>query len=209
MLVLAINTASSITAIAIIKNGRILAEKSWTSKNSEAEKLLPAISHLLKNLKPRFKDVKCVYVVRGPGSFTGLRVGITTANTIVYLNNTELFSINTFEYWHQASQLPVTVYAGSGGVYFSKNAKSKPLFFELKAFNQFLKNKKILQITGDISVEQKAAINSAKFIPVKKSFGEIILKIIQSKKAQIHTGKYKIVEPLYIKEPGITTPKKR
>ena len=143
MPILAINTASSKTAIALLQDGGIVAQDSWQSQNDEAEKLMPNIDDLLKNNKTKYEDIKKVLVVKGPGSFTGLRVGVTVANTIAHLVNCELYGIDTFSYWWHAGQqaskvstdqptgqateqsttsnekTALLVFAGKGGVYLS------------------------------------------------------------------------------------------
>lgn len=236
MLILAINTASSRTGIALFKvkvpkssaenlQIPILAEDSWPAKNNEAEKLMPAIANLLKTARQNLTDIKQIYVIKGPGSFTGLRVGITVANTIAYLNNCELFGLSTFEYWHSASQatgsdnLTVLIYAGSGGVYLSEYARStseisEPEIINLSELNQKFESKKIKSITGDISPAQIAILKNIKFIKIKKTFAEIMKPIIEKKiqksiMRQSRVTPVKIIRPLYIKEPGITIPKAR
>lgn len=265
MLILAINTASSSTGIALFERIdkfeiRLLAENSWPAKNDEAEKLMPAIAGLLESANKQiksnrhtttkltnrrsaslnspynFSDIKQIYVIKGPGSFTGLRVGVTVANTIAYLNSAppkgicELFGLTTFEYWHSASQatgsdnLPVLVYAGNGGVYLSEHVHSaseisvsgirEPEIINLSDLNQKLESKKIKSVTGDISPAQIAILKNIKFLGSKKTFGEIIHSIIEKnlQKSIMRESRglksEKIIRPLYIKEPGITQSKK-
>src|SRR3989338_4259751 len=117
MTFLAINTASSRTGIALLDDAKLLDEDGWIAQNDEAEKLMHAIARLLEKNGKTFSDIKAVYVIQGPGSFTGLRVGITTANTIAYLNPCELYGVTTFDYWHTVSDLPLLLFAGRGGVY--------------------------------------------------------------------------------------------
>ncbi|MFA5821253.1 MAG: tRNA (adenosine(37)-N6)-threonylcarbamoyltransferase complex dimerization subunit type 1 TsaB [Candidatus Gracilibacteria bacterium] len=174
MLSLAINTATSTSSFAIFDaNLKLLVEKSWPAKNNEAEKLLPEISKALKKLKKNFTDISSVIAVRGPGSFTGLRVGITVANTIAHLNNAKLYAIDTFEYlWHARSEhgtegaaisrsnsslFPaLLLYAGRGGVYVSFNHEnaSKATLVNLPDLNSYLKKNKVKSVFGDISEEQ-------------------------------------------------------
>ena len=119
MLTLGINTASSLTSIALLQNGKLMGENSWQSSNDEAEKLMPAIAELCKDLTA----IDQVIVISGPGSFTGLRVGVTVANTIAYLNKCELYAVDTFDYWW-AKDVPakeLLIFAGSKGVYVNKD----------------------------------------------------------------------------------------
>lgn len=224
-LILAINTASLNTSIALLEKTvatadaismKILAEKSWPSKSNEAEKLMPEIFSMLVRYKNHginktvvFSDIKEIYVIKGPGSFTGLRVGVTVANTIAYLNGCQLFAISTFEYWRSLSPLPILIYAGSGGVYLHENSTIQ--LINLKDLNKILHAKKIKEVFGDITAEQKAVLKNIKFTTFGKSFGSIMEKIILDATAKSSAQKIKpvqIVEPLYVKNPAISISKK-
>lgn len=209
MLILGINTASSRTGIALFEKSKLIAKNSWAAHNDEAEKLMPAIAQLLKKADKTFSNIKQIYVIKGPGSFTGLRVGVTVANTLAYLNRCELFGITTFEYWHSASELPVGLYAGSGGVYLSLNKDAEPRLIKLDELNNILKKQKIKEISGDISDDQKATLKTAEFLNSKKTFAAVIQIIIEKNIQKPILKSEKIIQPLYIKEPGITTRKKQ
>lgn len=211
MTILAINTACSRTSIALLEKQPssemplLLCEDSWPAENKEAEMLMPQLEKLITDQERSFNDIKQIYVIKGPGSFTGLRIGVTVANTIAYLNKCELFGLSTFEYWHSTNDLPLLVYAGKGGVYLSMDAKSEPELINLKDLPAALKAKNITRVFGDITKEQKATLKPIKFTTTKQTFGEIMQKIISSRPHR----SVKIVEPIYIKEPGITQSKKR
>lgn len=212
---MAINTASSHTGIALFESihgdnaPKLLTENSWAAHNDEAEKLMPGIAELLKQAGQTFSNIKQIYVIKGPGSFTGLRVGVTVANTIAYLNKCELFGITTFEYWHSVSDLPVVLYAGSGGVYLSLNKDAEPQLIKLDELNDILKKQKIKEISGDISLSQISILKNAKFVKTKKTFATVIQIIIEKNIQKPILKSEKIIRPLYIKEPGITTRKKQ
>lgn len=213
MLILAINTASSVTGIALFeqlsgKETKCIAHKSWPASNNEAEKLMPAIDELL-NAKTslKYEDIKQIYVIKGPGSFTGLRVGITVANTIAYLTGAEIFAPSTLEYWHSQSDLPILVYAGSGGVFFSKNTKTKPELINLPDLNQALIEHEIKEVSGDISPDQIKVLKKIKFKKLKNNFAAAMKSIIEKNQKSKFLKAEKLVKPLYIKEPSISIPK--
>lgn len=215
-MLLAINTASSKTAIALIEDKKIIAEKSWHSQNDEAEKLMPAIDHLISESGKKYENISQVLAIKGPGSFTGLRVGITVANTIAHLNNCELFAIDSFEY--QITFLPpdsslvsntaLLLYAGAAGVYFSlpsdkPNYATKAQNIPLIELPAYLKKNNIKKVFGDVTPEQKETLKNVEFLENKNTFAEMILKIDLSQlKSQ------KIIDPVYLKNPGITQIKK-
>jgi len=199
MITLAIDTASSHTSIAVFEDTQILQEETWESNNDEAEKLMPAIEEMLNKNSLSYENIDQIYCVKGPGSFTGLRIGVTVANTISYLTKAKLFTASTFEYLHHKTDLPVIVFAGKGGVYLSKNINSKPELLSLEEMNQ----KEIKEVAGDIRDFQKEALSNIKFTETNESFATTMLKIISKEKDPI-----KIIHPLYIKSPSITKSKK-
>lgn len=202
MITLAIKTGASKTAIALFKDKKLVAETSWKSQNDEAEKLMPEIAQLLENKKTSLQNIEEIFVIRGPGSFTGLRIGVTVANTLAYLNRAKLYCIDTFEYHQAAAKDPVLLFAGSGGVYLCEEPATQPELINLPDLSQALRQKQITQVQGDISQEQKAALKNVKFIETPQTFGQIMEKII----AQNHRPQT-LVKPLYIKNPGISQPK--
>ncbi|MBD3360508.1 tRNA (adenosine(37)-N6)-threonylcarbamoyltransferase complex dimerization subunit type 1 TsaB [Candidatus Peregrinibacteria bacterium] len=205
MTTLTINTASSETSIALFDKNRLISEKTWPGKNDEAEKLMPAIESLLKNSKKTYKDLEKIIVVKGPGSFTGLRIGVTVANIIACLEKCRLFAVDSFEYWWTAGpeKAALLIFAGSGGVYVGLKPFDIPKLVKINDINQYLEENNVNNIFGDISEEQKNIIN-AKFIPIKQSFGKIMKNIVAK-----NLNPVKIVKPYYIKKPGITKSKKK
>ena len=92
--ILVLSTATNQTEVALIQNRRILFQKKWPSNYDEAEKLIPALANLFKKMSPP----EAILIVSGPGNFTGLRIGVTIANTLAFCYSIPLFSISTFEY---------------------------------------------------------------------------------------------------------------
>jgi tRNA threonylcarbamoyladenosine biosynthesis protein TsaB len=84
-MILALKTASATTTISLFDAaGRELARKDWESGRSLAEGLLTEILNLLQTQQAKLTDLSGLIVFRGPGSFTSLRIGITTINTLAY-----------------------------------------------------------------------------------------------------------------------------
>jgi tRNA threonylcarbamoyladenosine biosynthesis protein TsaB len=76
---LAFDTSSNVTAVALVEDARVLVEDSSTSEERHAESLLPRIEHCLAAAGLALRDVDVFAVGIGPGSFTGVRVGVATA----------------------------------------------------------------------------------------------------------------------------------
>jgi len=81
--ILAIDTTEENTGIGLRGEG-LIKTKTWASYHNQSQELLPNIDKLLKTNKIKPEQLKQVVVNLGPGSFTGLRVGISVANTFGY-----------------------------------------------------------------------------------------------------------------------------
>jgi tRNA threonylcarbamoyladenosine biosynthesis protein TsaB len=79
MLLLAIDTATPRVAVAIGDDGHVRGELALAGRRRHAEQLAPAIAYLCQELQVELRQVAAVAVGVGPGLFTGLRVGVTTA----------------------------------------------------------------------------------------------------------------------------------
>src|SRR2546426_8309889 len=79
MRMLAIETATPVQSVALLEDDRLLAEASYDAKGSRGGLLLPTVDHVLRKAGVAAKDLAAVAVSIGPGSFTGLRVGLATA----------------------------------------------------------------------------------------------------------------------------------
>lgn len=84
MYVLGIETATMTGSVAVMTEYRLLAEYTLTSQMTHTERLLSAIDHLLTAAALRVHDLDGIAVSVGPGSFTGLRIGVTTAKSLAY-----------------------------------------------------------------------------------------------------------------------------
>lgn len=94
---LAIDTSSSISGIALSHEGEILAELNWRSSQNHTVELLPNLAHLLEQAKVEPSSLRAIIVAKGPGSFNGLRVGISTAKGLAFSLNIPLLGISTLE----------------------------------------------------------------------------------------------------------------
>ena len=84
MKILAIETSTYSGSIAIMEDSKILGEYYFDVGPAHTEKLIPSVHWLLKELNVKKSDLNAIAVSLGPGSFTSLRVGISTAKGISY-----------------------------------------------------------------------------------------------------------------------------
>ncbi len=83
-MILAINTGSENNSIALYEKNKIEKEVSWQSYRTQSKELLPKINQLLQDNKFTPKSLDAIAVFAGPGSFTGLRVGVSVANALAW-----------------------------------------------------------------------------------------------------------------------------
>lgn len=83
-MILLIDTSQDKTAVALGREEKIISKKVWLAQYRQSETLLPAIDQLFKKNKLALKDLTGIIVNSGPGSYTGLRVGVATANTLSF-----------------------------------------------------------------------------------------------------------------------------
>jgi len=84
MPILAIDTATLVSSVALATVDNLLAEITLQTKKTHSELLMPHIAKLMDMAQVAKSDLKGVAVSIGPGSFTGLRIGLSTAKTLAY-----------------------------------------------------------------------------------------------------------------------------
>jgi tRNA threonylcarbamoyladenosine biosynthesis protein TsaB len=95
--ILHIETATQICSVALSENDKIIASQSSDEKNAHSKVLTVFIEEILKesNLKPQNLDA--IAVSMGPGSYTGLRIGVSTAKGLCYALDKPLIAISTLQ----------------------------------------------------------------------------------------------------------------
>lgn len=97
MRVLAIESSGITASVAVLDASGPLTEQVLEPSERSARGLAPAIARALADVGWRATDVELVAVTSGPGSFTGLRVGVTTAKALAYASGSSILGLNTLE----------------------------------------------------------------------------------------------------------------
>jgi len=104
-MILAINTSTPQFGLAIMRmDGDLAAECLFSASRRHFGELFPAIAFLLNTSHTNLSDLRAVAVAAGPGSFTGLRVGLSTAKGVCHGLDIPLIAVSTLE--ALASQIP-------------------------------------------------------------------------------------------------------
>ena len=97
MRILAMDTSGRRAAVAALEDDRVLAECDSPPGVRSAAALAPLIAELLKGVDWQLRRLDLIAVTQGPGSFTGLRIGVTTAKTLAYATGAAVIGVNTLE----------------------------------------------------------------------------------------------------------------
>lgn len=97
MLTLALDTATKVCSISLCRDEEILAEYTINMGMTHSEGLLPQIEQLLERCKVQKQEIELLAVSMGPGSFTGLRIGLATAEAMAYSWQCCLHGVDTLE----------------------------------------------------------------------------------------------------------------
>ena len=95
--VLAIETSSRVGSLALAVGGELVAVSAFRRNLRHVAELLPAMKRATGQLGWRAEDLDEVYVSAGPGSFTGLRIGVTVAKTLAMACGVRLVAVNSIE----------------------------------------------------------------------------------------------------------------
>lgn len=96
-MVLCLETATSVCSVALTENGKVIAFREINEGFSHAEKLTVFISEILEEAYKKVNDLDAVAVSSGPGSYTGLRIGVSVAKGLCLAADKPLISIPTLE----------------------------------------------------------------------------------------------------------------
>ena len=95
MRILAIETVETTGTLAALDDERVVAERALDPSRRSAQSLAPGIDALLSEVGWHANDVELVAVANGPGSFTGLRIGVTTAKVFAYAIGCQVVGVHT------------------------------------------------------------------------------------------------------------------
>jgi len=96
-IILSIETSTPISSIALHDSGRLISDLSIHKNKSHSEYLVPSIKYLTEATGINLNNIQAVAISKGPGSYTGLRIGTSSAKGLCYGLDVPLIAINTLE----------------------------------------------------------------------------------------------------------------
>ncbi|HEY8363125.1 MAG TPA: tRNA (adenosine(37)-N6)-threonylcarbamoyltransferase complex dimerization subunit type 1 TsaB [Tissierellaceae bacterium] len=97
MIVLALDTSTMISSCAVLDEEQVLGEYSLNQNETHSENLVPMIKEVLENLDLKVEDIDLYGVAIGPGSFTGLRIGVATVKALAHVFDKPVVGVSTLE----------------------------------------------------------------------------------------------------------------
>lgn len=96
-LILSIETSTTVCSVALTQNDSVVAEKKLLEDKSHASHLTILIQEILSQSGKQMADIKAVAIAEGPGSYTGLRIGVSTAKGLCYALGVPLIGVSTLK----------------------------------------------------------------------------------------------------------------
>ncbi|MBC7744999.1 MAG: tRNA (adenosine(37)-N6)-threonylcarbamoyltransferase complex dimerization subunit type 1 TsaB [Flavobacterium sp.] len=96
-LILHIETATTMCSVALSIGNKLLAVKELNERNVHASQITLFIDEVMKTSRKKYTELNAVAVSKGPGSYTGLRIGVSTAKGLCFALDVPLISVNTLE----------------------------------------------------------------------------------------------------------------
>ena len=224
-MILAIDTSTDNASLALVQGDTVLAEANWRCEQNHTVELLSHLVRLLEEARVDIKSIACVIVAKGPGSFNGLRVGISTAKGLAFSLGIPIIGISSLEvvaYEHAGTGLPVCPIFNAGrgeiatAIYQRQDNKWRQLVAEhittVDSLCSRISAKTIFcgefvpQVAGELKERLKErAVIAATDPPRARLLAEL-------GKRRLETGDYDhpaTLQPLYLRRPAITQAKHR
>jgi tRNA threonylcarbamoyladenosine biosynthesis protein TsaB len=126
VLILAFETSGMGGSVALLQGEQVLSQCALAEGRRSGQWLAPAIDEALRSAGRQPREVRLVAVTTGPGSFTGLRVGVTTAKTFAYAAGSDVIGLNTLDVI--AAQVPAAQLRQGAELHVVMDAQRKELF---------------------------------------------------------------------------------
>ena len=226
MIILHIETSTHVCSVALSENNRCIFSNSNDEGMNHAAMLSSFIQEALVLLKSMDKKLNAVAVSSGPGSYTGLRIGVSTAKGLCYGLNIPLISISTLEIMTIAAMQHPDMIADNScfipmidarrmevydAVFDEKMNLIRPVTADIiteDVFSEFLQNKRVY-FFGNGSAKCKTLIHSANACFLSE-INPLAENMIQQALQKYKENKFEDIayfEPFYLKEFQTTLPK--
>ena len=160
MRLLAVDTSNKIASVAVFEDNKFLGEKITDDQKTHSEKFLPIVDELLNELNLNINDIDMFAVSVGPGSFTGIRIGVATVKGMAQSLSKKVIGVTSLEgliEMADSENVCAVINAKHGNLYTQikhKNVLEEPDFMTIDQLLNELKNREEeFVIVGDATSE--------------------------------------------------------
>ena len=216
---LAIDTATRLLGIALHNGYDLLAEHSWYTRNRHNVELAPAVEKMLDQAQVAPPDLTGIAVAQGPGSFTGLRIGMAFAKSMAFALQIPLIPVPTFDIVAYSTpyfkgSLYTVVQAGRGRIHGQRYRWKKggweiaedPFNASWPEFVESLDGSAL--ISGEIDQQGFAAIEGYPDKAIEVASGSqrlrragYLAEVAYARQAELETTDPALITPIYLKKP--------
>lgn len=177
MKILSIDTSSNLCAVAVLEDANLIKENILDDTKNHSEKIMPVIAQTLEEANLKLTDIDLIVCDKGPGSFTGIRIGVATVMSFVDSLNIPSIGISSLECLlynvlldkTDASYVCSLIDAKNDNVYFelysiSDNKASSVISADYKNINELIDLLKIYDnicFVGDGAVSHQSTLSSS------------------------------------------------
>ncbi len=221
--IILIETSTSLLSTALVEDGKVISYKESSAEKAHASLTAVFINEMLEENGLSMKDCDAVCVSEGPGSYTGLRVGVSTAKGLCFGSGKPLIAVGTLDTLVAQVENPgeydwivpmidarrMEVYSAIFRPDGTRITDVEPVIVDKDSFSEYLTKGKVLFI-GDGAEKCKGTITSenATFLQCHPKASSMLKPALE----QLHQGRFKDVayfEPFYLKEFVATVSKKK
>lgn len=213
MICLAVNTANTLLTVELARDGQLLHRYESLETRDQGNLLLRHIQAALDAAKLDYADIGLLAVVTGPGSFTGIRIGLATLRAIALATGLPILGLSSFDIFAKPSQDRLNIIA--------LESWREELYFEMRDergavvlsavnetpedFVKRLPQGKPFLITGDAAGKIGAFLPDAEIDPNNPASGHLAACALQKFKTDDHPD---APLPFYLREADVTISKK-
>jgi tRNA threonylcarbamoyl adenosine modification protein YeaZ len=223
---LAIDTSTNTASLALVQEDEILTELSWRCGQNHTTTLLPYLASLLSQANLEARSLDAIIVAQGPGSFNGLRVGISTAKGLAFSLGIPIVGISTLAasaYQHAETGLPVCPIFNAGrgeiatAVYQMKGSNWQSIIREhittIETLCAQIATKTLFcgELTAAISDQLRAQLKQKALIAAPAARFRRTGFLAELGHRAIAAGNFDVpttLQPIYLRRPHITKPRR-
>lgn len=214
-LILLLETATTNCSVALASDGIIVASRSINRGYSHAEKINVFVQEVVAQAGVTLKDLQAVAISNGPGSYTGLRIGISTAKGLCYALDIPLISVSTLDAMAQGLNggkdqfiVPMIdarrmeVYSAVYDSDKKRLSEAEAIVVDEKFYSAFRRSRKLL-LAGDGADKCQTLFHSESSIEILPDFmpqAEFMSQLAEKKFLNFDFENVALFEPFYLKE---------